>query len=127
YPTPAFAFEEITDTQIHRVVCRMSPYKAPGPSGLSNSVLTHCANELTPYLGHLFRATFTLGIFPQDLKTTTTAALRKPNKGAYALAKAWRPIALGETIGKALSGCVAESLSYHAERLQLLPATNFGG
>ena len=104
----------------------MSPYKATGPSGLSNAVLTHCADLLTPHLGCIYCTTFNLNIFPQQWKTTTTAVLRKPNKPNYMVAKAYRPITLMETLAKPLSGCVAEILSYQAEKHHLLPDTNFG-
>ena len=107
----------------------MSPYKATGPSGLSNAVLTHCADLLTPHLGCIYCMTFHLSMFTQQWKTTTTAVLWKPNKPNYTIAKAYRPITLMKTLAKAkpLSGCVVEILSYQAEKYHLLPDTNFDG
>ena len=69
---------------------------------------------------------FHLNIYPQQWKTTTIAVLRKPNKPDYTIAKAYRPITLMESLAKQLSGCVAEILSYQAEKHNLLPKTNFG-
>ena len=83
----------------------MNPFKATGPSGLSNARLTHCADLLTPYLGCLYCTTFQLNTFPQQWKTTTTAILRKPNKPDYTVAKAYRPITLMETLAKPLWMC----------------------
>ena len=105
----------------------MSPYKATGPSGLSNAVLTHCADMLTSHLGCLYHATFHLSTYPQQWKTITTVVLWKLDKPDYTVAKAYRPITLMETLAKSLSGCVAEYLSYQAEKHNLLPKTNFGG
>ena len=105
----------------------MSPYKATGPSGLSNAVLTHCTALLTPFLGCLYRAMFHLNIYLQQWKTTTIAVLWKPNKPNYTIAKAYRLITLMESLAKPLSGCVAEILSYQAEKYNLLLKTNFGG
>ena len=127
YPPPIFKYEPISDQQITWVITKMSPYKATGPSGLSNTVLTHCADLFTPHLGCIYHATFHLNIFPQQWKTTTTVVLQKPNKPDYMVAKAYRPITLMETFAKPLSGCVAEILSYQAEKHHLLPDTNFGG
>ena len=82
---------------------------------------------LTPHLGCLYRAMFHLNTYPQQWKTTTTAVLQKPDKPDYTVAKPYRPIMLMETLAKPLSGCIAEYLSYQAEKHNLLPKTNFGG
>ena len=58
YPEPAFKFEEIRDDKVKRAMKKLKPYKAPGLNEISNSVLTHCVNELTPYLGLIYRAVF---------------------------------------------------------------------
>lgn len=52
--------------------------------------------------------------------------LRKPGKGDYSIAKAWRPISLLLTLGKALEAVVAERISYVVETSGLLPANHFG-
>ena len=103
------------------------PYKATGLSGLSNAVLTHCADLLTPHLGCIYCATFHLSIFPQQWKTIITVVLKKTNKPDYTVAKAYRPITLMETLSKPLYGCVAEVLSYQAEKHHPLPDINFSG
>ena len=49
-PHPVFNFEPISDKQILWIITKMSPFKATGPSGLSNATL-NCTDLLTPYLG----------------------------------------------------------------------------
>ena len=120
YSSPIFEYKPISDQQITWVIAKMSPYKATGPSGLSNAVLTHSEDLLTPHLDCIYPVTFNLNIFPQQWKTTTTAVLQKPNKPNYMVAKAYRPITLIETLAKPLLGCIAE-------KHRLLPDTNFGG
>jgi len=66
YPPPKFQFHSISDAQILRAIRKLKPYKAPGPDGISNSVFTHCADLLTPWLGKLFRATFRLNHYPNE-------------------------------------------------------------
>lgn len=127
YEKPKEPFREITDEQIERVIRKTSPYKATGPDGISNSVFTHCADELVPYLGKLYRATFRLEYYPDSWKEYATVVLRKPGKADYGLAKAYRPIALLNAIAKILSACVAEDVSYMAEKHQMLPSRHFGG
>jgi hypothetical protein len=52
--------------------------------------------------------------------------LRKPGKEDYAIAKAWRPISLLSTLGKALEAVIAERISFLAEEHGLLPQNHFG-
>lgn len=126
-PPPAFDFTEITDTQIENVIRKLSPYKAPGISGIPNAVLTHCCDMLTPRLGHIYRATFKVGIYPSSWKTSSTIVLHNLGKPDYTVAKAYRPIALVKCLAKVLSACVAETLVYHSMKLNLLPSMHFGG
>ncbi|KAI9036869.1 reverse transcriptase family protein [Aspergillus affinis] len=56
-----------------------------------------------------------------------TIALRKPGKPDYPIPKAYRPIALLNTLGKALESVLATRLSYLAETYNLLPINHLGG
>ena len=89
YPPPACEFEEVTDMQIHRTILKLSPYKAPGPSGIPNAVLTNCRELLVPYLGPIYHATFKLVTYPSDWKVSSTITLRKPGKPNYSLTKVY--------------------------------------
>ncbi|KAF8583132.1 hypothetical protein K439DRAFT_1301883, partial [Ramaria rubella] len=115
YPPAAFSFEGVTDMQIGRALAKLKPFKAPGPSGIPNVVLKQNAPLLIPYLGPLYRATFTLECYPDQWKASATVVLRKPGRPDYRLAKAHRPIALMDTLAKALSLCIADTLMYHTE------------
>lgn len=127
YPPPICDFELITDRQIHQAIKKLAPYKAPGPNGVSNCVFLKCANLLVPYMAPLFRATFTLEIYPEEWKRSSTIVLRKPGRPDYSLPKAYRPITLLDTMAKILSSCVADELIYITEQHNLLAATHFGG
>ncbi|KAH7919726.1 hypothetical protein BV22DRAFT_1022465, partial [Leucogyrophana mollusca] len=102
YPPPVCSFVNITNAQIHRAIKKLAPYKAPGPNGVSNSVFTHTADLLVPYLGPIFRATFTLQVYPEQWKHSATIVLRKPGRPDYSLPKAYRPITLLDTMAKIL-------------------------
>jgi len=126
YPPPRFAFKPIADSQIDRAIRRLSAFKAPGLSGISNAILVQCRELLVPHLGPIFRATFSLRTYPQQWKTFNTVVLRKPGKKDYSLPNAYRPIALHETLAKVLSSCVKDNLAYETERLGLTPPMQFG-
>ncbi|KAA1478292.1 hypothetical protein DENSPDRAFT_748331, partial [Dentipellis sp. KUC8613] len=81
---------------------KLSPYKAAGDDGIPNAVYKECSDDLVPYLGPLYRATFALNLYPSEWKDSTTVVLRKPGKSDYSLPGAYRPIALIRTISKIL-------------------------
>ena len=78
YPEPACNFTPITDDQVHRAIRRLAPFKAPGPNGVCNIVFIKCADQLVPWMGSLFRATFSLSFFPEEWLTSKTVVIRKP-------------------------------------------------
>jgi hypothetical protein len=127
YPEPLSGFEEITNGQIERVAKSLNAYKAPGANGISNSILTHCADLLAPHLGPIYRATFNVDHYPNKWKTYKTVVLRKPGKPDYTTPNAYRPIALLDVFAKLLSACTKEIWEYYTETHGLLPNSQYGG
>ena len=79
------------------------------------------------HLQALMQASINLAHFPKPFKHTTTIVLRKPGKPDYTEAKAYRPIALENTLGKVMESIVADVISYLTEEHQLLPPQHYGG
>ena len=127
YLNPAFEFERITDEEIKREIRKLSPYKAPGPNKILNSILTHCIDELTPFLGQIYQAIFTQKHYPVKWKRYTTVVLWKGGRVDYTILGSYRPIALLDTIVKVMASVVKDKIQYHTERLQLLPQMHFSG
>jgi len=59
-------------------------------------------------------------------KVFNTIVLCKPGKPSYEVPKAYRPIALINTIWKVLTAILAEQLTFATEKYQLLPSHHFG-
>jgi hypothetical protein len=74
----------------------------------------------------LFQTSLDVGELPTQWRDAKIIPLKKPKKGNYIVAKAWRPISLLSTLGKALELVVAERISYVVETFGLLPANHFG-
>ncbi|KAL7281623.1 hypothetical protein ACG7TL_004940 [Trametes sanguinea] len=127
YPKPLFRFKPISDAQVREAICALRSFKALGPDAIPNEVYRNCADTLSPILGTLFRATFTLSYYPDSWKTSDTIVLQKPGKSDYTVAKAWRPIALLDCMSKILSRCVADVLVFKAEKRSMLAHLRFGG
>ena len=127
YPPPACKTHKISKEQIRRQLKRLKPYKAPGPDGIPNIVLTQCADLLVDRLWYIYNAILVKEIYYSPWKHSITVVLRKPGKPRYDTPKAYRPIALLNTLGKLLTAIIAEQLTYYAEKYALLPPTHFGG
>ena len=113
----------ITKKEVCQAVQRAAPNKAPGPDGIPNLTL-HRALAIPAFLSHLtnlFNACLQLGYYPEHFQKSTTVVLRKPGKLDYADPKAYRPIALLNTIGKALEAVITTRISYMVEVYSLLP------
>ena len=117
----------ITDNQIHKAIKNLAPLKAPGPNGMCNIAFIRCADQLVPWMGHLFRATFSLSVFPNEWLTSKTVVICKPGRPDYSAPKAYHPIVLLDTMSKILSACIAEDIAWIANKLLLLPLTHFSG
>jgi hypothetical protein len=89
YNPPICEFTPITNKQIFHAIEKLSPYNAPGPNGTCNCVYKNCTDLLVPYMGPIFRTTFTLKHYPEDWKLSSTVVLRKPGRPDYSLPKAY--------------------------------------
>ena len=116
----------MSNLQIKRAIAQLSPHKAMGPDGISNSVYIHCSDLLVPHLGPVYQATFSLSMYPRQWKDSITIVVRKPGKSDYKKLEAYQPIALINMMAKILSACMTKDLVDMAELYQLLLA-NQGG
>jgi ribonuclease HI len=112
---------------VKRALARLKPFKVPGPDGIPNVVLTKCADLIESRLWYIFTAIVDKGWYFASWKNFTTVVLRKPGKPRYDVPKAYRPIALLNTMGKVLTSIIAEQLTYYTEKFALLPPLHFGG
>ncbi len=116
----------ITEDEVKQAIRRVKADKAPGASCISNRALQAGLAELTPVLTSLFNACVTHKYHPKQFKKAQTIVLRKPKKSDYTDPKAYRPIALLDTMGKALESIMAKRLSDIAETHRMLPNAQMG-
>ncbi|KAG2000740.1 hypothetical protein GB937_010884, partial [Aspergillus fischeri] len=117
----------VTEEEVARAVKHAAPLKAPGPDGIPNAAIQRALPVVRPYLTHLFNACLSLDYCPKHFRESTTVVIRKPGKPDYTTPKAYRPIALLSTIGKALEAVIATRMSYLVEAYGLLPTNHVGG
>jgi exonuclease III len=126
YPEPV-RVPEFRDHEVLSALRSVKADKAPGPDGITNRVLQAVSHVLVPYLTGLYNQCVRLSYCPEHFRDAATIALRKPGKPDYSVPKAYRPIALLNTLSKLLEALIASRLSYLAEAHGLLPDNHFGG
>lgn len=119
---PPIRESEVTDAML-----ATEPMKAAGPDGISNKALQAATQLLSSHLTNLFNQSLNLGHCPTHFRCSTTVVLRKPGKDNYTVPKAYRPIALLNTIGKIMDAVLARRLSYLVETEDVLPNSHMGG
>ncbi|KAJ7113171.1 hypothetical protein C8R44DRAFT_589414, partial [Mycena epipterygia] len=122
FPSPTF-----TTAHVLRAIARISPWKAPGPSGIPNVAISAARHVVAPALLNILEAGLRLSYFPDSWKVFITATLRKPGKSDYTLPGAFRPIAEEECLGKIAESVITEWLSGVVESKGLLSRAQFGG
>jgi ribonuclease HI/exonuclease III len=126
YPQPV-PCPEITEEEVLEAIRLTSGDKAPGPDQTPNKVLKAIADIISGPLQGLFNACLRVQHCPQHFKHSTTVVIPKPGKPSYKETKAYRPIALMNTIGKIFDSILARRLQYYAEQYHLLPRNHTGG
>lgn len=126
YPEPV-SMPPITEAELRDAILRAPGNKAPGPDNIPNRILHMALPQLLPLLLPLYNICLNSGRHLTAFKHSTTVVLRKPNKGDYQQAKAYRPVALLNTMGKAMESVLARRISYLTEVHNLLPKTLLGG
>ena len=101
-------------------------YKAPGPDGIPNIVLTICADLIVDVLYFISQAMLDESLMFKPWKEFTVV-IWKPEKSNYSMPKAYRPIVLLNTMWKVITAIVANRITFYTEKYQLLPANHFGG
>ena len=106
---------------------RPVPFKALGPILIPNIILQHLASILSPLLQLVFNASLELGYYAKLFRNLVTISMQKPHKDDYTLVKLYWPIALLDTIGKALESIFAKRISAMAKIHHFSPKTHFRG
>ncbi|KAF8701602.1 hypothetical protein AX14_000376, partial [Amanita brunnescens Koide BX004] len=121
---PAISLKEIWDA-LHPT----ANSSAPGPDHVTwrHLKLALSFPETDVALAHLFNNVCETGTWPTHFKDSISVIIPKPNKTDYSIPKAYRPIALLNTLGKLLTKILANRLQHDAAEFGLLHRDQFGG
>ena len=127
YPKECSKAGKVTEEQIQKQLKKLKLYKAPGPDGIPNIVLTKNTDLLAKRLLPIYIAMLDKNLQYSPWKTFTTVILCKPGKLHYDVPKVYRPIVLLSTMWKVLSAIVADQITFLTENHQLLLKNHFRG
>ncbi|KAI7764320.1 hypothetical protein LZL87_014170 [Fusarium oxysporum] len=117
---------KLTLEEVERRLWETKSWKEPGKDGLPAIVWKQVWPSVKHDVLEIFQASLEEGVIPKQWRHARIIPLKKPGKDDYTIAKAWRPISLLATLGKALESVVAERISYAVEAHGLLPTNHFG-
>ena len=126
---PRRSFPPISQKEIWDALAPTSSSSAPGPDHVTwrHIKMALCFPDTDIALAGLFNAVCTQGIWPMWFKESLSVIIPKPNKPDYSISKAYRPIALLNTLGKLLTKILANRLQHDAAAFGLLHPGQFGG
>ena len=113
-PVATCKLDQITKEQIALQIRKLKPHQAPGPDSIPNIVLIRCADLLIDRVHFIYKAMVTVEckLHYTPWKTFTTTVLHNPGKPKYNIPKAYRPIALLNTMWKVLANVLADQLPF---------------
>ena len=117
----------IAEQKLSKAILQASGSKAPGLNDILNSILHLTLFHILPQLLLLYNQCLKNRIHLKAFKQSTTVVLQKSNTGDYRLVKAYRSVALLNTLRKAMESVMVRRISWMAETYQLLLRTLLGG
>jgi len=126
---PERDFPPIAVYEVRTALQATSNSSAPGNDHITWRLLKRVLSsyDVTKALTKLYNRIMDESFWPAQLKEAESVVIPKPNKNDYSTPKAYRPIALLNTIGKLLTKVLASRLQYDAIKHNLLHPGQFGG
>jgi hypothetical protein len=114
-----FEFTNLSIDVVMKILKNVNKSKAPGPDGISNTILSNIAVGIAPALTTFFNFSIATGTFPQKWKPSNIVPIFK-NKGDKANVKNYRPISLLHCLSKIFERLIVNQLNNHLKLNKLL-------
>ncbi|KAJ7649108.1 hypothetical protein DFH06DRAFT_1095261, partial [Mycena polygramma] len=120
--------EPVTDEEVKRAVWAGEDWKAPDSRGMQIGFVRRGWPVLAPAVCPIFKASISLGLYPNSLKASNAIPTHKPAKTDKSSPKAWRPVEQhAAVLAKPLERLMADRISYLAETRGILDPDQYGG
>jgi hypothetical protein len=109
---------------VGKLLKNLSPNKASGPDAIPNRILKGIANEIAPFMTHLYDSSVQEGKLPSDWKTALVTPIYK--KGSRHDPANYRPVSLTVVCCKVLEHIICRHMLNHLEQHGLLTDLQHG-
>lgn len=120
YPPAKGEWVSITEHEVRTAIQLVPPDKALGEDQIPNRILKAAQELLVLILTTVFNSSLNMQYCSKAFKKSITVALRKLGKSDYTEPKAYRPVALMNTLGKIMDTVLARRIQYITETSKLL-------
>ena len=125
YPTEnEFSFRPVTEIEVKNAINELKCKSSAGYDGLSNKLLKHVREELSPCLTLLINHAFQTGIFPDKLKCAKVTPIYK--KDDKYLFENYRPVSVLPSISKVYEKLMHKQLQDYLLNNNLLYKSQYG-
>jgi hypothetical protein len=114
-----------TKQEIHDVLCKFDPRKAPGEDALNSEILLHTFRSFPTTFTEIYEC-LRRGNFPKQWKISVIIPITKPGKEKLNEAQKHRPISLLNTGGKVLEKLQTDRINNHLFSNSLINNNQFG-
>ena len=114
----------ITVRDVERQIDKLKKGKAPGPDGITTSILKKLKSSVVKPLQLIFQLSIQTGVVPSDWKSAKVVPIFK--SGARGKPSNQRPVSLTSTVSKLQEGIIREKVMDHLNNNNLLKASQHG-
>ena len=110
---PVLDSVDITEPVVTKLLQALQPGKAPGPDGITTTILKELAEEISPILTIIFQLSLDTGILPSDWKDANVTPVFK--KGEHYDPANYTPVTLTSVCCKVLEHILTNNIMTHLE------------
>ncbi|KAJ7768214.1 hypothetical protein B0H16DRAFT_1308049, partial [Mycena metata] len=122
------ALAPVTEEEVQAAVFAGDDWEAPDIHGLQIGYVRRRWGVLAPFVGSIFQASVSLGLYPTRLRPSIAIPTHKAARKDKSSPKAWRPVEQHtEVLAKPLERLMACRIAFQAESRGTLDRDQYGG
>lgn len=127
---PSFAYDPgrhlVSMNSLQNAIKSRSNKKSKGADNISNFLIKRMSPKFKILLAVLYNQAYNIGFFPTEWKTALIIPVLKKSKPTCEPIS-YRPISMLSCLGKLYERCIKQEIEAECDRLNILPADQFGG
>lgn len=116
--TPQMPPFEITEEGVRKRLQKLNPHKAAGPDKIRPNVLKELADDISPVITRIYRASLKQGELPEEWKEARVTPVYK--KGEKYMAENYRPVSLTCILCKQMEHIITSQIMLHLNTNNML-------